>query len=98
MRHQLISRIFTALLLGVLFGTAVHLDHVRRGHTGREEFLAAQASRFDKFYANPPWAVFEILGALVFTGVTLGVYELIVMGISSAMRKAEPSDRVRSKT
>lgn len=87
MKTRIISRIVSALVLGILFGLSIHFDDLKWQQKGREEFLKEQASRFDRLFFKPkpiaPW-LFVGVSTAVFV---FGVYELIAFGISKTVKK-----------
>ena len=73
--------------MGILIGTVSHFDYVKRGQMGRDEFLAKQSTRYDKFFAKPsPMAVDLVAGTIAAAGI-YGTYELIAFGLAFALRK-----------
>jgi hypothetical protein len=89
MKPYTISKIITALLIGILLGGAVHHDHVKRGQLGREAYLAKQAVRFDKFFAEPPSVALEMFVGVILAGFAFGAYELVAFGLSKVLKKTD---------
>jgi len=89
MKPRTISKIITALLFGLLMGGAVHHDHVKRGELGREDYLAKQAIRFDKFFSKPPSIALEMFVGVILAGFAFGAYELVAFGLSKALKKTD---------
>ena len=89
MRPHTISKLITALIAGILLGAAVHHNHVKKGELGREDFLAKQGVRFDKFYAKPPSIALEVFVGVIMAGCTFGAYELVVFGLSKIFKKTD---------
>jgi hypothetical protein len=48
MKRHVISRIITAALFGILVGSYMHYQHLKRAQDGRQVFMARQAERFDR--------------------------------------------------
>ena len=92
MNRQTIGKITSALLLGILLGCYVHWDYTRWNRRGRDAFLAHEANRFEISMADPkPFAVTMFVSGLVAFGF-LGVYELIALGVSSAVKSVKPDN------
>lgn len=87
MKRRIISRIVSAVILGVLFACAVHFDHLERGKMGREEFLIKEAARFDRHFARSgPIAMEFFVGVLMAGGLVAG-YELVAFGASKILAR-----------
>ena len=76
---KLISKIVAVVMLGILFGVAVHSDKEKKIQLGREMFVAEQAKHWDRNYMNSYDVVTSsILGAA--TGaIVIGIYELTTL-------------------
>jgi len=82
MTPRVLSKILAVVVLGVAANFASHHYEANRHQMGKAAFLAAQAQRFDEFYANPraplsPGAVYASV-SMVFLSV--GIYELLAAG------------------
>jgi hypothetical protein len=89
MKPRTISKLIAIVFSGILLGGAVHHAHVKRGQLGREDFLAKQADRFDKFYVKPPHIAVEMLVCVIMAGGAVGAYELVVFGLSKLFKKPD---------
>jgi hypothetical protein len=84
------ARILAAVLVAVLLSLTGYLIENNNSAMGKEAFLASQAVRFDQYYAKlHPISHFVAVGTL-FGGVLLGVYELLALGIYSAIKPRKP--------
>jgi hypothetical protein len=86
MNRHLASRIITIVLFGVLFGSYIHRDYANWNLRGREAFLAHESQRFDRFIAKPHPRVFTVIGATITVAGIFGIYELIALGLSAALK------------
>ena len=87
MKSQVISRIVSAIFIAVLFGLYMHHDYVVRGQMGRDAYLAKQAARFDRHFANPDPVVVQLIAAVILFGIFFSVYELIVFVLAKIFEK-----------
>ena len=92
MKPRTIGRIIAALVVGVALGGAMHLEEVKRGQMGREEFLAKQAIRFDKHYAKPDSVAIDIIVCVFMASAVFGIYELIAFGASKVLKSVGGGD------
>lgn len=92
MTHRTIGRIATAVIFGVLFASALHLDHLKGGRMGREEFLTKQAARFDRHFAKPDPIAVELFVCSLMAGGLFSAYELMALGISKALKRFDNHD------
>jgi hypothetical protein len=88
MKPRVIGRIISAIILAVLFGLYMHHDYVVRGQMGRDVFLAKQAARFDRHFANPDPVVVQLIATVILFGIFFSVYELIAFVLSKIFEKA----------
>lgn len=68
---------------------AIYLDQGKRGQMGRAEFLAREAVRYDRFYANPRLG-FDVFGALLVGGTFLAIYEIVGFGMLAVLNTIRP--------
>ena len=87
MKPHTIGRIISAVIFGVLLTWGMHLDELKRGQMGREQFLAKQAARFDKHFAKPDPIAIELIVCVFIAGTIFGGYELVAFGVSKALKK-----------
>jgi hypothetical protein len=85
MKPHTIGRMISAVILGALLAGFAHLEGVKRGELGRDQFLATQATRFDRHYAKPDSIVVEVFASLIMAGVVFGAYELVAFVLSKAL-------------
>jgi hypothetical protein len=85
MKARTIGGIITAVIFGRLLAGAMRIDQQKRGQMGREEFLAKQASRFDRHFAKPHPIGAEVFLSVLVSGALFGAYELLAFGISKAL-------------
>jgi hypothetical protein len=89
MKPHTISKIIAALLLGILLGGAAHHSYVTQGQLGREDFLAKEGVRFDKFYAKPHSISVVMLASVIMTGFAFGAYEVVAFGFSKILKRTD---------
>jgi hypothetical protein len=51
-KREKISRALAAVIIALLTTAFVHSAHIKRA-SSKEQFMAAQSQRYDKFYQNP---------------------------------------------
>jgi hypothetical protein len=88
MKRHAISRLLTAVLLGILFGSHMHHDYVMWNQRGRDAYISHQMHRFDIYMATPQAAGVTILGATFIAIGLFGVYEAIALGLSTVLKGA----------
>ena len=89
MRHRIIGWAITASTFGVLLAGAMHLEHLRGAHLGREAFLEKQAARYDRHFAKSDPIIAEIAVGVITTGIIFGIYELVATGVSQVFKRLD---------
>jgi hypothetical protein len=84
--RNLLARSVAVLLLGILFGYYINYDERKTRQLGREQHLASEARKFDELNSNPTPPAAMIVGAVLFIGFFVFVYEIVVMIISAALK------------
>jgi hypothetical protein len=82
MRARIVAKLASGLVLGLIwFGVGVWISQTYYHARGRQGFLALQAQRFDKSYADPHgiYAAREVLSAIVFIALIISFYELLAL-------------------
>ncbi len=69
------------LLLGMAVALPLHREHEARRRAGRELFIAAQSSRWDRFYSQPHHLAAGMAVGVSAVALSIGAYELIVAGL-----------------
>jgi hypothetical protein len=87
MKTRIIGKLCSAVLFGFLFCILMQQQFASRRHMTREDFLAKQAARYDKEIKNPTSFTFIFVASFLTTGVLLGAYELVGIGISKVSEK-----------
>ena len=93
MKHRIISGAIAAMIIGIVMALAMHHDEINRGQLGREEFLAKQGVRYDKYFSKPDPIGGEMIQCMIATGVFVGAYELVALGISWTLRRLDPEGK-----
>jgi predicted RND superfamily exporter protein len=91
--HIVIGKLIAVLVMALIFAGAVRFDEARRGKMGREEFLAQQAKRFDKHFAQQGSFVVTVIAAGFLTTVMFAVYELLALGAGAMVGKMGQPDQ-----
>jgi hypothetical protein len=91
MNNRTLSRWIAAGLMVLVLAGAVYLDQGRRGQMGREEFLAKEADRYDRFYVKPDLGR-DIFGALLVSGTFLAIYEIVGYGTLAFLDTVRPEN------
>lgn len=65
-----------AMLIVVIFASAINIDRVRRSRKGRDAFVKEQSERYDRYFANPNLNE-SVIESLLRCGAFIVVYELI---------------------
>ena len=86
MKHRLIGRIISGIVLALIVNTACYLDSVHREHIGREEFLARQTARYDRAFAEPTFTHY-LIPSLIVLAVLFALYELFAFVIAKLIAK-----------
>ncbi len=60
---------------------------VNKGQMGREAYLAKQAARYDRDFANPHSIVLYVIVCLIFIGICLAAYELIAFVVLKILER-----------
>ena len=96
MNRRVTSRILAAALLGILFGSYVRHDYRKWSQRGREQFLAFEGARFDRYMSTPKPTPVILFGFMIASLVGFGFYELIVLVlyVFFKMTKWWPEDRI----
>jgi hypothetical protein len=81
-----INRVGAAVILGVTFGWYTHHEYVRWNLLGREAFIAHEVQRFEQYMAVPRPMGFTIFGGVVVAIGLFGIYELLVLLLSKALK------------
>jgi hypothetical protein len=92
MKSRTVGGMISALIFGVLFAGAMHLDHEKTAQRGREAFLAKEAVRFNRHFAKPDPIGIEIFVSVCMSGAVFGAYELVAFGVSKALRSTKAND------
>jgi hypothetical protein len=85
--NRTLSKIISAGILAVIAGFVSHIAHVKGGQMGREAFLAKEAARYDRYFANPPSIVIEVIVCLILIGICLVAYELIAFVVLKILER-----------
>jgi hypothetical protein len=82
MKSTAVARFWVVIMIGIFTSYLIHLDYLRWSRRGRDAFLVAQGLRFDKFMAAPALKLPFIVGVVIFVGLAIGIYELLVLLVS----------------
>lgn len=80
-----LSRMISALVMGILFGLGIHQDHLKWNRLGREAFSAYELRRFDHYMASPR-PIATIVGAIIVVPLFLALYELVALVFSKVVK------------
>jgi hypothetical protein len=75
------GRVLATIFIGVMFGIYRHVDELKWLQRGRDGFLAAQSSHFDRITQYHAMGTMLIAGVIL-AAVAVGVYELIAAGFT----------------
>jgi len=81
------ARLTAAVLLGLVGGVALRLYNLKNFHMSRDEFLAAQAARYDRLLAVHPSAFTAVVTAILMVGAAVGLYELLVFVVAKVLTR-----------
>jgi hypothetical protein len=96
MNPNLIARVIAVVLLGVLFGAYMNHDYEKWRRSGRDQFLAHEAQRFDRMISTArPFGVVAT-GAVIGVGLLVGLYELVVFGLSAVLKSTAPPQQTQT--
>lgn len=93
MKHRIIGGAIAVMIIGFVMALAMHHDEVNRGQLGREEFLAKQGERYDKYFAKSDPFGREVIQCVIASGLFVGAYELVALGISWTLRRLDPEGK-----
>jgi hypothetical protein len=85
--NRISSRIISAGILAIIYGCITHIIDVSKGQMGREAYLAKQAARYDRDFANPHSIVLYVIVCLILIGIFLAAYEIIAFIILKILDK-----------
>lgn len=86
MNRNLLARAIAALLLGVLFGYYVDSDERKTRQMDRAQYLEREGRKFDESKSNPTTTAAMIVGSVIVIGGCVFLYEIIVIGVSAALK------------
>jgi hypothetical protein len=94
--QNLIARVIAVVLLGVFFGAYMNHDYQKWRRSGRDQFLAHEAQRFDRMIS--PVRPFGVVatGAVIGVGFLVGLYELVVFGLSAVLKSTAPPQQTQA--
>ncbi|HKV63342.1 MAG TPA: hypothetical protein VJO16_15630 [Candidatus Acidoferrum sp.] len=96
MNQNLIARVIAVVLLGVFFSAYMNHDYQKWRSLGRGQFLAHEAERFDRtISAARPFGVMAT-GAVIGVGFLVGIYELVVFGLSAVLKSTAPPQQTQA--
>ena len=75
------QRVIAAVLIGILIGIYRYHDYATWNGRGRDAFISHQLQRFDRYMLHPHF-VSALITTVMAYGLFLGLYELIVAGVS----------------
>jgi hypothetical protein len=81
------ARLTAAVLLGLVGGVVLRLYNLKNFHMSRDEFLAAQAARYDRLLAVHPSAFTAVVTAILMVGAAVGLYELLVFVVAKVLTR-----------
>jgi hypothetical protein len=81
-----LSRVLSAVTLGLLFAAYIAHSYAKWGRLGREAFLTYQAGRFDRFMAPGHPLSVSVFGMLGITIFAAALYE----GLATLFSKIAP--------
>jgi hypothetical protein len=85
--NRTLSKIISAGILAIVIGCVIHIYHVRGGQMGRDAFLAKEAVRYDRHFAQPDSIVIEVIVCLFLLGVLFMAYELIAFVVLKILER-----------
>ena len=89
MKTQRIGKVCTSIFFGVLLGVLLQHQLVNRRQMTRADFLAKQATRYDREIKKPTPFSLTLIASILTTSVLFGTYELIIVGISKLSDKTD---------
>jgi hypothetical protein len=85
--NRISSRIISAGILAIIMGCSMHVYYVHGGQMGRDAFLAKEAARYDRFFAQPGSIVIDVIVSLFLLGVLFVAYELIAFVVLKILER-----------
>lgn len=89
MKTQRIGKVCISIFFGVLLSVLMQHQLVNRRQMTRVDFLAKQATRYDREVKKPTPFAFTLIASILTTSVLFGAYELIIVGISKLSDKTD---------
>ena len=100
MGTRAVARCYAAIVVSVILTIVWWRDMFAHHAQGKEAFLAAQARRFDIFYADPSahlarvdFVVKALVASIVINGALIVVYESIAFGIYKLICRSDHPNR-----
>ena len=85
-KREKISRLIAAVVVLLLTTALLYAGHTKR-HSTKEQFMAYQSQRYDKYYQKPS-ILRDFIASALEIGATLIVYE----GLARTLMKIVPDD------
>jgi hypothetical protein len=89
MNRNLLARSLAVLLLGILFGFYIDYNERETRQMDREQYLAREGRKFDDSKSDPTPRAAMIVGAVIVIGGFVFLYEIVVVGISAALKSKD---------
>ena len=83
------ARLISAVVVGVVGGAALRLNNLQQFHMSRDDFLAAQAARYDSLITAHPSAFAAFAKGVLMAVAAVGLYELLVFVIRKILAKTD---------
>jgi hypothetical protein len=87
MINNIVSRVFSAGILAIIYGCLAHIMDVNKGQMGREAYLAKQAVKYDRDFAQPHSIVIYVIACLILIGICLAAYELVAFVVLKILER-----------
>ena len=94
MKIKIISELFSAAVLGALFGLWSNGLHQKWHRLGREAYLAHQSQNYDKVFANPASSMHLILIWVVIALIVFAIYKGIAFVVAKALSAFSDQDGI----
>jgi len=86
MKHRLLSKIISAVIVAVIQNSIFYMMDVHRAEMGRDRFIAQQTARYNRTVANASF-VHYLIPSLLLLGIMLVMYEFFAFATCKFLDK-----------
>ena len=86
MNRRVLSKVLAAGVIGILLSSYIHHDYAKWSRLGRQEFMAHEVLRFDRYMAVPQPMLRTMAGATLLVFGVAGLYELAGLLFSAILK------------